>query len=162
AFLTKANARPAGPAWLKKIMGDDYFQDVVQVNLPANLLSAPEMGVGPDALEEWGKSRKEFEERFIKPLADDQLACLEPLDRLESLCFLANLPLKPEGIARLERLSRLKELNVSSCLHVDDLGRLASLTNIEILSLQVDERLETDLSFLDKMPKLRILTLGGL
>jgi hypothetical protein len=159
AFTPKVGASPPGPVWLRKFLGDEYFQEVVQLNLPASLQFGPDIDDFPPG--KWREAQKAFEDKFVKPLVDDQLACLEPFDRLKSLVIWQSYPLKGKGLARLETLSHLKELFVCQNFEGDDLSRLGALTNLEILTFQTDFRRKTDVQFLVKLSKLQRLVLGG-
>jgi hypothetical protein len=161
AYLSKPALGPSVPAWLRRAIGDEYFQEVAQVNLPAQIEFGPQMGDGPDALDRWAEDRKAFDEKFIKPIDDDQLACLDGLDRLQGLVLQWNGTLKPEGLARLEGLAQLKELHAPTQLDAGGLARLGRLTNLETLAVTADPQAGSDLAFLDRLPKLRSLVVGG-
>ncbi len=160
--ITKPGASPSGPVWLRKILGDEYFQEVTQVALPAQF-SKPNVAADDDTdfFEKQAKIDLAYQQLVVQPIEDDQLACLDHLDRLESLVLSTRFPLKAEGLARLERLDRLKVLSLSRNLDADGLKWLERLTNLENLNVQFEESGNTDLTFLDKMPRLKSLTIGS-
>jgi hypothetical protein len=161
AFLIKAGASPPGPIWLRKLLGDEYFQEVAQVTLPGQFQPDPDLGTGDDYFERSAKANEAYRKQTVQPIEDDQLACLDNLDRLESMVFLTQFPLKTEGLARLEEHDRLKTLSFFRNLDAKGLGRLGRFTNLENLSVQFEESWNPDLAFLDKMPRLSALTLSG-
>jgi hypothetical protein len=148
-FMKKPASVPPGPSWLRRALGDEYFQDVAAVILPT------ESGL-PPAFDE---SREPFDPKYARLLLDDQLACLDGLDRIENL-HLQGGHLKPEGLERLARLGRLKDLTlIIDALDADRLAHLGGLTNLERLSVMVKRGDVGDLAFLDRLTKLRSLQL---
>ena len=154
---------PAAPRWARRLLGDEYFQEVVEVDLLPGCL-----GEGPagDPQEVEALMRKQMAAREA-----DQLACLDGLDRLEWLSLSQFGELKAEGLARLGRLGRLRGLVIEE---VDDrvAASLGHLTRLEWLYAHAKERpgasdqdieagrasIPVDLAFLDQMSRLRVLT----
>ncbi len=145
-----ASAPPGpGPPCMRRALGDEYFQKVASVILPT------ESGL-PPATDE---SRGPFDPMVARLLLDDQLACLDGLDRIENL-LLQGGHLKPEGLERLARQGRLKDLTlIIDALDADGLAHLGRLTNLEKLSVMVKRGDVGDLAFLDRLTKLRSLHL---
>ncbi len=161
-YLTRPGARPPGPDWLRERLGDAYFQEIAQVNLPGRIEFPPELGEGEDALARWTEANRAFRAGLYDPLERDQLACLDRLDRLEALVILGSYPIRGEGLDRLERLGRLKALQVGANLDQAGLDRLPALGGLEMLSLPLLQQGRTDLALLARMPGLRSLVVGGL
>jgi hypothetical protein len=140
----KPHSTPPGLSWLRRLLGDEYFQDVAQVTLPAKVLPPPEAG-------------ESDETHTTRHILDDQLACLDGLDRIECLRLQWG-HLEPEGLARLARLGRLKNLTLLiDPLDADGLAYLGRLSELERLSISIESGDAGDLAFLDRLPKLRSL-----
>jgi hypothetical protein len=147
--MKKPASVPTAPSWLRRALGDEYFQEVAAVILPT------ESGL-PPAFDE---SRGPFDPKVAQMLLDDQLACLDGLDWIECL-WLQGGRLKPEGLERLARQGRLKDLWLEiDALDADGLAHLGGLTNLEKLSVTVKRGDFGDLAFLDRLTKLRSLQL---
>ena len=121
----KLLAGPPGPVWMKQKLGDEYFQEVTRVTLPFEKLSSHACRRGRSGTASSSPWRK------------TTLTCLDDLSHLESLLLLTNYPLTSPALDRLERLDRLKELNIWDDLNADQLIRVARLTNLESLSLRL-------------------------
>jgi hypothetical protein len=155
---------PTAPTWLRKALGDEYFQAVSSVTLLDHSKLPGQRPPLPPGLPldgpEWRAEREgrlreeEVKQAFMK----DQLACLEDLDRLEALFLVDDPLLTPKGIARLGRLSHLRGFYSSwQPLRPEGLHQLGRLTNLERLAIRVDEGEDADFSFLNQLTKLRSL-----
>jgi hypothetical protein len=159
-----ATAEPPGPKWLRKMLGDEYFQEVVGVTIPglggphARRPSPDDPVDSPERQAYREKVRRNQEAE--KALAKDELSCLEGLDRIETLT-LHRPPLKSEGLARLGRLTSLKELTIHWALNAEGLTQVAKLSNLEQLHLYAHFKLGDDskLALLERLPRLKSLTL---
>jgi hypothetical protein len=142
--------QPHGPDWLRKIVGDEYFQEVVWVELGS-----------PDesqlrAYDELVRLRRERQ----RVLDKDQLACLDGLDRIESLNLslgTVRAELKSEGLARLGRLSRLKVLTIDQPLTEEGVAQISRLTDLECLSTSFKLTDDSALALLERLPRLKTL-----
>ena len=102
-------AEPPTPAWLRELLGDHFFSDVIGVGLSSWL---PELQVSDTELE--------------------HLAGLTKLSNLD----LSRARITDVGLQRLKGLPRLGLLNISSTQVTDDgLEHLRGLTNLWMLSL---------------------------
>ncbi len=135
-----ACGQPAGPDWLRKIVGDEFFTEVISVD--------PEW----ENIGEAGSWPKDSE------LKDDDVAYLERLTSLEHL-GVANAHLALDGLARLAPLAHLRELDLTRT-KIASLAPLASLQALESLSLKECEVKGEELLRLQTLPKLRHLDLG--
>lgn len=134
-----------GPAWLRRIIGDEYFQEVAVVSL-APFRDQPDQPIEQSA---YRKLKREFDA--------DQLACLDGLEGIEHI-ELWSTGLGPEGAARLGRLARLKNLALSGApLGAEALAHLGKLTDLETLFISVEVGDARSLAFLDRLPKLTML-----
>jgi hypothetical protein len=167
-FLTPGGpTEPPGPVWLRKMLGDEYFQEVVGVTIP-DLEHGPAPAHAPPppspdepldsprrkALHERVRQNREAEEA----LAQDELACLEGLDRIESLT-LYHPPLNSAGLERLGRLTSLKDLSISWPLNAEGLAQVAKLSNLEKLYAYFKLGDDSKLALLERLPRLKSLTL---
>ncbi len=149
---------PDTPAWARRALGDEYFQEVVRVDLPGNRPIQP-----PGVADPVGAAT-----------ARDQLACLDGLDRLESLYLTMYGPLGPEGAARLARLRRLKRLDLGDFdpAAAAAVGHLDRLENLGIsrpfgpnfwgraTPAEIRATRPVNLAFLDRLPRLRSLSIA--
>jgi hypothetical protein len=148
-FVRKPGASPAGPIWLRKFLGDEYFQEVILVRLPGESIPPRQPYVDLDV----------YRAKYERPYLDDQLACLDGLDQLEHL-YLQFGRLKPEGWERLGRQGRLKSLTIiGNPIDADGQVQMGRLTELESLSVEAKSGDADDLAFLDRLPKLRSLNI---
>jgi hypothetical protein len=91
------------PEWLRNILGDDFFTEVVKVSLDGTHVADAMLGhlAGLDKLEQLGLSET--------PITEAALAHLEGLPRLQKL-DLRNTGISDAGLAHLEGLKQLQEL----------------------------------------------------
>jgi hypothetical protein len=162
-FTLTSTAEPPGPVWLRKILGDEYFQEVVEATLSdvmrRELLEPPPPDAlpnGPEwqAVHEENRRKKEIEQAA----ANDQLDCLEGLDRLETL-NLDGEALKPEGLVRLGRLTSLKVLTNLNPMTDEGLAQLAKLTDLESLTTRFNLADDSVLALLERLPRLKDLSI---
>ncbi len=144
---------PPGPAWLRRIVGDEYFQRVTMVILP-DPQRMPDPSSPGDGLMEY--------ERILKAIADDGLACLDGLDadRIDSL-QLMNLPPGPGSLDRLARCRGLKSLWVLGDVGPETLARLGEFPGLEDLTISAPLATGANLAFVDRLPGLRDLAIAG-
>lgn len=135
--------RTPGPAWLRRIVGDDFFTTVNYVSLAAG-------------------STKER-----PPITDEKLADLrghlESLPGLKSLNLMFTDEVTDAGVAELVELTSLEELNIMSPLVTSEgLVHLASLRRLRRLSLSSAYGIADDgLEQLQQFPKLEELRILG-
>jgi hypothetical protein len=121
---------PPGPAWLRKLLGDDFFANVYLVSF--------EQGVN-----------------------EAQLVHLEGSHQLRVL-GLGNSQVTDAGLAHLQRLTRLKNLQTFQCTQVTDAGlvHLQGLSDLEWLELGGAQVTDAGLSRLEGLGHLNTLYLG--
>ncbi len=99
---------PPGPDWMRRFIGDDYFESVVQIGLQKT------------------------------PITDSDLVCLDNLPDANALEWLNldNTKISNDGLAHVERFRRLCGLSLWQT-DIDDRGlvHLCKLTNIQSLFL---------------------------
>jgi internalin A len=138
------DARPWAPDWLRRAVGDEYFQEVVRVYLePSSATDESERTPG---------------------MFDDLMGQITDLDRLESVTVRHN-SVTPRGLAHLTRLPRLVELDIGR--QVDDnmleqVGRMRGLRSF-VTRLEGNTGLAVSpagLAHLTNLTKLRNLELA--
>jgi hypothetical protein len=156
---------PPGPRWLRNMLGDEYFQEVVEVELP-DPSTFPEIDPTsrdspPDSTEYQSVRELILQRQESKEALDrDQLACLEGLDRLDTLTLRGN-PLKSEGLARLGRLSNLKSLtSFDTPIGAEGLAAITKLSRLKVLYLD-SEITDARLNDLKDLPNLEELYLAN-
>jgi hypothetical protein len=127
------NARPPGPEWLRRRLGDEFFQDVVQANL------------GFD--------------RFH----DQDLAALENLPRLKELILFRTSNITNAGLVHLRGLGGLRLLNIYRHKGISDAGlaHLEGLTGLVTLHLDGSSVTDAGLDHLSAMKQLEELDIDG-
>ena len=146
-------AKPAQPAWLRRLAGGDFFDRVTIVHLPGD--DAAELGPLQDLpeLSTLWIIRCDF--------TDAGLAGLEGLHRLSSLRFFdPAVNLTDDGLAHLEHLKRLTSLTVNGPKITDaGLKHLEGLCELEELELAGSGITDAGLTHLQPLRKLRKLVI---
>ncbi len=155
---------PAGPGWLRRLVGDDYFQDVARVDLP--IWREP-----PQAAPVGSPVDPERARRVVRERRADRLEWLDGFGRIESLDVDGMGPRGPEALARIGRASGLKWLRLSG-FGPDEAATVGRLGNLEGLVIRgrardgpgaglapVGPPVPIDLAFLDRLPRLVSFTL---
>lgn len=185
-FQSAGAAVPSGPIWLRRLVGDEYFQEVERVVLLSDepkvmaavgqldrlktlVIHYLEYNPG-NALSEIGKlKRLNILVLFdAQDLRDEMLASLDGLPELGELHIL-DARLGDTGLVRLGHLPKLEILEISSSgsgsVHITDAGveavarSMPSLRELEIL----EESNVTDaaLASVERLSKLTTIRLGG-
>src|SRR5262249_12139200 len=105
-------ADPAGPAFLRWLLGDDAFEYVEAVAIP-----------GPV-----------YQDVELHHAIDSDLTCLAELPRLQELYLIG--PVTDQGLIKLGRIRRLRFLNLEQEGPLHDLAPLAELADLECLLLR--------------------------
>ena len=124
--------RPWAPAWLRKRLGDEFFQEVTSV---------------------------QFLDRAH--VTDHDLAPLESLDRLEELAI-SGAPITDSGLKHISNLTELRILSLWDTRGVSDAGlvHLAALTKLQTLNLYRCGITDAGLVHLRRMTDLETLLLA--
>lgn len=119
-------APPPGPAWLRSLLGDDYFQTVYQVNMRScNDDDLDLIAALPDV--------KQLRLGGVE-IANDGLRHIAKINSLESLSLTA-IMVTDEGLRHLESLANLKEVSLETNASSDAVARLRSaLPNCKVQS----------------------------
>jgi hypothetical protein len=107
------NGNPWAPPWLRNAIGDAYFREVAFVGFRDHSLGS-------------------FSS--VEPTTDADLAPLEAFDRLETVRILGSDHVTDAGLAHLERLTGLREIQIHHALITDaGLAHLRRLTRLRKL-----------------------------
>lgn len=175
------DTEPAAPAWLRRLVGDDYFREVVEAHFRRGRLDdetlravgdcdhletatflGPTQGLTDAGLAELARARRL---RFLSiegtAISDAGLASLARLDRLETV-ILTDMNIGDPGMAHLGRLRGLKWLDVSGSRLTDaGLGHLAGLDRLEHLLVRRTRVTDAGLAAIARLKHLRELCYQG-
>jgi hypothetical protein len=134
---------PAAPRWLRRALGDEFFQHVVQVDLRD--YSPPE-----------GRLQR------LGPRPEVILAHLRVLPYLQRLYFDDDLA-TDEGLRNIAGLTDLEVLFIYGSYKLGDAGiaHLAGLKNLKWLMIENSRMTDQGLANLKGLTRLEILALGG-
>ncbi len=126
-YMKPDSDEPTGPTWLRWLLGDAFFSDVVYADLsPRQRIPALYQGAWRN-----DRSRKDAAP-FLK---DDDLRLVATLSKLEEL-NLSNTDIGDIGLAHLPRLTHLRSLALVYTNITDDgLRHVKSLTSLKRLYL---------------------------
>ena len=123
-----ATSEPPGPAWLRKLLGDDTFRNVTMVDFNFNAASQ-QPAVGDAGLENLKALTKLRSLNLcLTKVSDAGLVNVAGLTRLQQL-NLSCTKISDAGLVNVAGLTRLQELNLS-CTKISDAG-LQHLRRIE-------------------------------
>lgn len=131
---------PPGPAWLRKLIGDDFFQRVQSVSLSNDRFNSPEEVYA--AIVQIRRLPTIHSLYISSPGGLNDLTVSE-IARLDSLKFLSihHVSLTAEGLAQLARLSNLSWLRLSGAFDEAGLASFARLEKLAYLDLwNIDDR----------------------
>lgn len=159
---------PLAPGWLRRLIGDAYFQTIVKVDFSGRVLNrrydlhADDRPID-DALAALSTQAGLKSLAMNGPQATDTgLAYLRRLTELEHLSITGPTEISDAGLANLRGLVNLKALYVSDCRATDDgFLSLSPLANLEILVLGSPDVTDRGLAVVAGMGKLKWLSVGG-
>jgi hypothetical protein len=151
----KRDAKPAAPDWLRRAVGDEPFQTVVEVYFNKRGLTFDDAGLA---------NLREF--KHLRALSiggtgldDAGLARLRVLDQLQALS-LAGTKVTDEGLVHLKGMPKLSTLDLSSTAVTDaGIDHLRDITRLSTLNLSGTSVTDIGLARLKELPKLRRLVL---
>jgi hypothetical protein len=171
---------PSGPEWLRALFGDDFFTDVLWVDL-SNTACAD---TGLECLEDFGQlERLSLDRTFV---TDAGLEHVKGLGRLKHLSVsgtlvtdaglehvqglgqlvtlsLGNTKATDSGLERLRCLAQLEELDLGGTAITDaGLESLENLRQLKTLRLTMTRVTDAGLTHLQDMAQLQELYLGGI
>ncbi len=172
-YKSGADVLPPGPAWLRKIIGDEFFCDVVRVTLKGRIIHESDfaqLAKLPRLREVWlvGNTQIELNDAGIqRPLEDADLHVLQDLSQLRVLGIYPvdgqRMPnIKGPRFANLIGLKHLRRLDLDNT-NFDDKGmqHIGKLTALKSLSLDNTRITDAGLAQLENLSNLELLDLNG-
>jgi Leucine-rich repeat (LRR) protein len=150
-ILPRSVVVPDGPVWLRRLLGNDFFNDSVN----ALLFGDTEM--------EWLEGLPNLQLLSLggNTMTDAGLRHLDGLTQLR-LLSLGFTRVSDAGLQHLERLTRLQVLSLSETNITDSgLQHLRGLTRLETLYLEHTQITDTGLETLKRLTRLQHLELGS-
>ena len=136
---------PPGPAWARRLLGEDFFADVVGIDDSLWEMSQVRLLIGRG----WSRITDEW----LEPIG--RLAGIEVLD-------LRGSRVTDAGLKKLEGLTRLRELNLGQTGISDaGLGAIGKLGRLEVLNFGFTQVTDDGLGGLAGLARLRELRLDG-
>jgi hypothetical protein len=180
AVRTKGEPVPWGPAWLRKWIGDEYFQEVTIVSLGGDRVTDDSLSAVEDLdrviqLNLWNtrnvtnaglthlRGAKSVRSAMIHPrmMADAWLPHLAYLAELREL-DLSRTPVTDSGLKHIERSLLLEALRLQGAWRVTDSGLacIKGLKNLRTLDLSGTMVTDAGLAHLENLAELRELDLS--
>jgi Leucine rich repeat/Leucine Rich repeat len=150
---------PPGPRWLRTWLGDEYFQEIVSVDIAETQDHTAALERALDYLRDLDRLR----ELHINAhsLQDAHMARVAALTRLESLEIGGPNHLTSAGHAHIRSLGNLRSIAINDCAITDVwLDDLATLPSLEVLDVRGNCLTDSALRGLWRLPHLRQLRLG--
>lgn len=133
-YQDRGSGRPPGPNWLLRLFGDDFFADVVGIEIDAERIDA-----------------ERIDEKRIDDAAIDAIATLPHLRFL----FVQAEGLSDQGIVRFAEASQLDRLTLGSSAVTDSgLAQLSQLKRLSCLTIVAPRVTDAGLKLLEGMPSL--------
>jgi hypothetical protein len=138
-------AKPWAPEWMRRALGDEYFQSIAHVSLYVDLKNqiadAKWVDMGP---------------------ADDALKTLSTQTSVRTL-QIGGQQVTDENLAYVGKLTGLEELNIGWGFHLTDKGflPLTGLTRLRILEVDHSKMTDASLAAIGKLTNLEELRIGG-
>jgi hypothetical protein len=151
-YMKPDSDEPTGPIWLRRLLGDAFFSDVVYADL------SPRQRIPADYQGAWrnDRSRKDAAP-FLK---DDDLRLVATLSKLEEL-NLSNTDIGDIGLAHLQRLTHLRSLALVYTNITDDglstIKEMHRLTKLELAGTNISD---SGLAHLTSLSALRELDIS--
>lgn len=161
--------QPNAPKWMRRLLGDEFFQEIVQVNLHTTVDNSTgkrhelaSVDRADDLLALLGNHQ---EIRMLslqgRQVTDESLRSIGQLENLEHLQIFYAGRVTDDGIAHLVGLKVLNSIHIDSSQMSDrGLAILASLPRLENLSLQGHHFSDAGLASLKDMTNLKRLHVG--
>jgi len=144
-------AEPPGPAWLRRVLGDEFFATVIGATVTTSA----------DMKNVWELSTLRSLGVFTVPITDIDLEGIEELSQLKSLdlCF---TNITDAGLKHLKSLSQLEDLKLSNTrVTGSGLKELNGLSHLNALNLNETQITDAALESLAGLSQLEDLTLSG-
>lgn len=156
---------PNLPVWLVNALGEDFFYDVLEVNLVYSYDSGQRednINVSGDVLEKLVALPEVRQLLICKGQATDEgLKYVATLRKLESLYMWGPSEITDAGVAHLAGLPKLTKLHLSKSRVSDEsLKTLGRLPSLEKMTVQGNKFTDAGLAYLQGNQRLRSLWLG--
>lgn len=151
---------PPGPAWLRRLVGDDFFADVVHI-LTTDWPDPPRQSGDVFLGHVNGLRHLESLNLFVTPVTDAGMENLEGLTTLETLT-LYGTQITDGGVGNIKGLSKLESLSFCDTKVTDGgLENLVGLTDLAWLRLPNSQVTDAGLQHLRGLTKLKHLDVDG-
>jgi hypothetical protein len=149
---------PPGPAWLRTLIGDDFFQSVTVAEIHPSKRDCSNREIAVRMVRSFPQLR--FLRLECSESCDSTLEVIGELKELETLIVFGH-DITDSGIAHLTRLTNLKQLQFLDCGPISDdtLRHLSRLPKLEILAICGDRFSDQGLAVLPNFPSLEQLHL---
>ncbi len=160
--------RPWAPDWMRRALGDEYFQSLAHVSLYVDIkkgvADATWVNMGP-ADEALRKLATQTSVRTLQiggqQVTDENLSYVGQMTGLEELSISWGYRLTDKGFLQLSRLKRLRILYIDDSKMTDaSLEAIGKLTNLEELRIEGEGFSDRGLAQLKGLTRLKYLTLG--
>jgi len=136
------DAKPPGPIWLRKLIGEDYFRRAAVADFAYGYPERHRLG--------------------LPSVADDDLGCLEALPDLRYIEIGHTSGVTDAGLVHFRNLKRVRSIGLHNTrVNGSALVHLASLPHLECLSLGRSRLVTQYISILSQLRNLKVLGLGG-
>lgn len=150
--------RPWGPAWLRRIVGDEYFQEIVRVDT-CSTTPPPEGAVDDLIAKLRGLPRLQFVE--VMYASDRGMTYLRGVPNLKTLIIVGPNRVTEAGIAALAGKGGLAEVRIfDAALRDSWLKPLSLLPDLECLDLRGPDITDKGLAHLRSMKTLSFLSIS--
>jgi Leucine Rich repeat len=158
---------PSAPVWLRRMLGDEYFQDIAHVSLFVDIVKgqahAEPYNIGPadDVLAKLA-SQKGIRTLQIggQQATNRGMAYVDSMTGLEELIIFPANQISDEGVAHLTGLRNLRVLFITNSQVTDaGLRHLSRLRSVEHLTLEGMGFSDRGLAYLSEMNRLKSLSL---
>jgi len=153
-MLPRSQAKPSTPAWLRQLLGDDFFCDVIQVAYPSTTF-------GDDDLihvKNFSKLRRlDLNGAAVTDAGLEQLMGLTSLEHL----YLSGTQVTDAGLSHLKGLTTLELLDLSNT-QTTDVGMecLKGLDDLESLNLSGTQVTDATMEYLEGLTGLEVVDLS--
>lgn len=160
-----AGRKPKAPGWLRRLVGDDYVQEIAWVSFVYDAAGGKrkETVLRDDSALVLVKNLTGVRTLLLREgqATDPAMVNLEGLAGLEQLYIWDAIEVGDAGVAHLAGLKNLKKIHLSKSKVTDaGLASLAKLPSIESLSLQENRFTDAGLAHFRDHPTLKELHLG--
>jgi hypothetical protein len=158
--------KPKAPVWLRRAIGDEYFQEITHVSMLRNIANGKSRRSSGPADDVLHKLSTQTGVRTLELHGDEVtekgLAYLANLTSLEDLLISSGCPINDQNIVHLTGLTSLRVLAISGKMLTDEaLKDLSNLKNLEQLILHEGQGFSNKgLAHLEGMSRLQSLELG--